>query len=594
MHLSPVSIRAGRRRQCHRRVTPAGDPADEEYAVGFNILDAHSDLEKTLLSSDLVAVFRRLSTSWGDQMTSVLGNAVLAFLESRRGGTLADLRRFLVDPDYRASFLGSVGDPEVVYYWRKEFPLLSGRPQAPILTRLDAFLRPRLIRDMVCQKENKLDFAAMMRGGKILLAKLAHGAIGEENAFLLGSLLVAKIHQLALARQATKESARRDFYVYIDEFHNFVTPSMASILSGARKFRIGLTLAHQELRQLVSRDPDVASAVLANAGTRICFRVGDADAKRLEEGFSSFEARDLQNLGIGEAISRVERADCDFNLRILPSEPAPDDAAERRERVISASRERCAPRRETAAPIPEPTGEHVRCTETSRTRDRSSPVETPRVAPIGKEEEPRVQPGGGVPGRGGDQHKYLQQLIKRWAEGRGYGVTLERPVLDGLGIVDVVLEKSGCLPIACEISVTTPTEHELRNAEKCIAAGFDYVLMVAPDEEALGRVRSRVSSALSAKQLRKVRFVLPEQVFASVSAWEAGAAAETGTAAIESKELLTAKEVEELLRIDVKTIYNYVQRGLIPYVRIQSNLRFLKSEVLAWLAEHRSTGKGRK
>src|SRR5207247_1353210 len=84
------------------------DPADEEYPVGFNILSAHSELEKTMLSSDLVSVFRRLSTSWGDQMTSVLGNALLAFLESERGGTLVDLRRFLVEPEFRASFLETV------------------------------------------------------------------------------------------------------------------------------------------------------------------------------------------------------------------------------------------------------------------------------------------------------------------------------------------------------------------------------------------------------------------------------------------------------------------------------------------------------
>ena len=210
------------------------DPADEEYAIGLNILDAHSELEKTLLASDLVAVFRRLSTSWGDQMTSVLGNGILAFLESDRGGTLGDLRRFLVDAGYRASFLGTVTDPEIVYYWQREFPLLSGRPQAPILTRLDTFLRPRLIRDMVTQKENKLNFARVMDDGKIVLVKLAQGAIGEENSYLLGSLLVSKFHQLALARQGMREAERRDFYLYIDEFHNFVTPSLASILSGGR------------------------------------------------------------------------------------------------------------------------------------------------------------------------------------------------------------------------------------------------------------------------------------------------------------------------------------------------------------------------
>jgi len=212
------------------------DPADEEYTVGFNILSAHSELEKTLLSSDLVSVFRRLSTSWGDQMTSVLGNAVLAFLESTRGGTLADLRRFLVEADFREEFLQTVTDSEVVYYWQKEYPLLSGKPQAPLLTRLDTFLRPKLIRRIVSQQENKLDFRTILDGQKILLAKLSQGAIGEENSYLFGTLLIAKIHQAAIGRQNVKESERNPFYLFVDEFQNFVTPSMASILSGARKY----------------------------------------------------------------------------------------------------------------------------------------------------------------------------------------------------------------------------------------------------------------------------------------------------------------------------------------------------------------------
>src|ERR1700722_3104775 len=205
------------------------DPSDEEYPVGFNILSAHSDLERTLLSSDLVSVFRRLSTSFGDQMATVLGNAILAFLESSEGGTLADLRRFLVESSYRQRFLATVQDPEIVYYWQKEFPLLAGRPQGPILTRLDTFLRPKVIRYMVSQKENRLDFASIMNGRKILLAKLSQGLIGEENSYLLGTLIVSKLNQIATSRQNLAASDRSPFYLYIDEFHNFVTPSLASI-----------------------------------------------------------------------------------------------------------------------------------------------------------------------------------------------------------------------------------------------------------------------------------------------------------------------------------------------------------------------------
>jgi predicted DNA-binding transcriptional regulator AlpA len=572
------------------------DPSDEAYPVGFNVLKAHSEVEKNLLGSDLVAVFRRLSTSWGDQMTSVLGNAVLAFLESTEGGSLVDLRRFLVDGGFRAKFLKTVRDPEIVYYWERTFPLLVAKPQGPILTRLDTFLRPKLIRYMVAQKENSFDLGRVMNEGKILLAKLSQGAIGEENAYLLGSLLVSKFQQLAMSRQEIAATLRRNFYLYIDEFHNFVTPSMASILSGARKYRMGLILAHQELQQLVSRDADVASAVIANPYTRICFRLGDYDAKKLADGFSHFEAKDLQNLQVGEAICRVERAEFDFNLRtdrLPPVEVA--EAESRRQRIIALSRERYAMDREAVetalnrAEVPPQTVEPEVAARGEK-RKESPHVPEPKGAATGTSAVPAASP---MPGRGGPQHKYLQDLIRRWAEDRGYTVTVEKPVLDGLGIVDLVLERRGAEPIACEISVTTTPDHELQNAQKCLAAGLAHVFLVAPDKETLIRVRARAASVLPASQMKRVRFVLPEQVFASVSVLEARHVA-SDEPAIESKGLLTAKEVEALLRIDVKTIYNYVQRGLIPYVRIQSNLRFVRSDVLAWVAEHRSEVQNRK
>ena len=316
------------------------DPADAEFPIGFNILSANSEVEQTLLASDLVGTFKRLSTSWGDQMTSVLGNAILAFLENERGGTLIDLRRFLVEPAFRKEILQTVRDPEVAYFWEREFTLLRGRPQAPILTRLDSFLRPKPIRYMVAQKDSRLDLRKAMDDGKVLLCRLSHGAIGEENAYLLGTLLVSKLHQVAMSRQDVAEEKRRPFYLYIDEFHNFVTESMASILSGARKYRLGLILAHQGLRQLQSRSSDVLASVIANPGTRVCFRVGDEDARLLAKGFSGFDANDLQNLGTGEAICRVERADFDFNIR-TPLLPAVDAALaeSRRQHVVARTRE---------------------------------------------------------------------------------------------------------------------------------------------------------------------------------------------------------------------------------------------------------------
>ena len=566
------------------------DPSDEAYPVSFNILSAHSELERNLLASDLVSVFRRLSTSFGDQMNTVLANAIMAFLENSEGGTLADLRKFLVEREYRDEFLKTVGDPEIVYYWRKEFPLLTGKPQGPILTRLDTFLRPRVIRHMVSQKQNRIDFAGLMNGRRILLAKLAQGLIGEENSYLLGTLLVSKLNQMAMSRQNVAASARAPFYLYIDEFHNFVTPSVAAILAGARKYNLGLVLAHQELHQISNRDTDVASAVISNSYTRACFRLGDFDAKKLEDGFSHFTAKDLQSLGIGEAVVRTERAEYDFNLRTVPVAAVdPAIAAKRREAIVAASRERYAMSREAVEEIIR--AGHVRPTEPDVPKESSATIRIPVRVGAGKRETKESVEDSATPsmaGRGGERHKYLQALIKRWAEGRGYRVTLEKPILDGTGLVDVVLERPGRGPIACEISVTTSPDHELRHAEKCLAAGFPDVFLVAPDKETLDAVRTKARAVLSPAQMKQVRFVLPEEVFASVSVLESGLVAGTKPVTGPGEELLTAKEVEELLRIDVKTIYSYVQRGMIPYVRIQSNLRFVKADVLEWLAEHRS------
>jgi hypothetical protein len=504
------------------------DPADEEFPVGFNILSAKSELEKTLLSSDLVAVFRRLSTSWGDQMNAVLANAVMAFVESPRGGSLLDLRRFLVEPPFRKEFLGTVKDPEVVYYWEKEFPLLVGRPHGPVLTRLNQFLRPRPIRHIVAQRVNRLDFTDIMDRGRIFLARLSHGAVGEENAWLLGSLLVSKVHQMALGRQRVSEKDRRYFWLYLDEFQHFATPSMAEILSGARKYRLGLVLAHQELRQLESRAPEIASAVIATAYTRVCFRLGDNDAKKLESGFSTFAASDLQSLGTGEAICRVERSDYDFNLRTPPVEEVESSGEERRKAIIEQSRKKYAVPKATleqelaqAATSAEP---ETLVEQKPRVKERKVEVVAEEPAPVvpivpasppaAPLKRPKPPPEEVPLGRGGPEHKYLQQLIKQWAEGMGFRATIEEKVLGCKG-VDVGLRK-GATSIACEICITTEDLHELGNVRKGLAAGYQHVAVLSPDARRLAKLRSVIEPDLTASERDRVHFFVPDELFAFV------------------------------------------------------------------------------
>ncbi|MFH1679693.1 MAG: type IV secretion system DNA-binding domain-containing protein [Candidatus Eisenbacteria bacterium] len=531
------------------------NPADEEYPIGWNVLAAHSKRERQLLSSDFVAVFRRLSETWGDQMDSVFSNAVDAFLASKRGGTLADLRRFLLDATFRKEVLATVEDPRVLYFWQKEFPLFSGRPVVPILTRLDLFLRPEPILHMVIQAENRLDFRSIMDEGKVLLARLSVGGVGEKDVHLLGTLLVSKFQQIAVSREGTAEEARRPFYLYIDEFHNFITPTMETILSGGRKYRLSLVLAHQMLQQLASRDPDVLNGVLTNPGTRVCYRLGEQDAKVLEKGFSSYNREDLQRLGTGQAICRVDRSDWDFNLD-SPDKPKvdPEKAQRLRAEVVARSRARYGrPQEEVQSLLREATGlsepELVEVPKPPKEKPRP-PAKPPRVEaeesrePVPEPKRPKPhrktpsEPGApkislptlevGPIGRGGKQHRYLQGLIKRWGEAHGWSATVEEGILDGLGSVDVALRKES-IALACEIAVTTDTEHELGNLQKCLAGGFDPVVAVSAERKTLRRIQKRVEESLEPAEAEKIAFCTPEELFAILDDLDAQAASSEGT-----------------------------------------------------------------
>ncbi len=578
------------------------DPADEKYPVAFNVLSAQSDLERTLLASDLVAAFRRLSTSFGDQMETVLANAILAVLESTQGGTLIDLRQLLLDPKFRSQFLTTVKDPDIVRYWEREFPLLKGTPAAPILTRLNQFLRPKLIRQMVSQKGDGLSFRSAMDSRHIFLARLSHGAIGEENSHLLGSLLVAKFAQTAMSRQNEPEESRTPFFMYVDEFHHFATPSLATILTGARKYALGLTLAHQGLRQLRSQSEDVASAALGNAHTRIVFRVAEEDAKTLAAGFSHFESQDLQNLGVGQAVARIERPDHDFNLEVVRAAAVSGaEAAMRREAIVAASRARYA------SPPAVIDQDITHAAETENAPAESPPARRSRNGDksAGPDDAPE-HPEARLPGRGGPRHKYLQSLVKRLAEDRGFDVVLEKRVLDGHGHVDVALTRDD-RSIACEICITTSVVHEIGNLTKCLAAGFDMAVLICSEDRALQAVRALSVDDLSGR----VRMITPENIIAfldelaatrepgasserpreeSPSARGASAVKTTASSAAlsEKKRLIISRDAALYIGLAPQTLAKLrVTGGSPPYFKVGRQVVYDRADLDSWLSVRR-------
>ncbi|WP_367914603.1 type IV secretory system conjugative DNA transfer family protein [Leadbetterella sp. DM7] len=441
------------------------DPNDP-FPVGLNILSAHSDIEREVLASDLVAAFKRFSTSWGDQMNSIFANTIIAFLENTRTGTIADVRRFLIEKDFREQILRTVTDPAIVYYWQKEFPLLKGTSIASILTRLDTFLRPKLIRQMVSQKEG-LNFQALMDENKIILMKLSEGIIGAENSYLLGTFIVSKLQQAAMARQAIAEDKRKPFFMYLDEFQHFITPSLSSMLTGVRKYSVGLVLAHQNMEQIAGVDSTLAAAT-ASAYTRICFRLGDNDAKRLAGSFHSFAPEDFLNLPAGQAIVRAGKREDDFSLiatTLLPSKEAGFISE-----IIQYSRN---------------TYSKILPVEVVAVESPALPIQEIPSPPPTTSKRPTPPP------KAPTQHRYYQLLIKKVAESQGYKASLEMPTPDGKGRVDILLERNG-ESIAVEISETTDAQWEIHNIQKCIAANYTKVFACVEDIGTRQRLRQLV------------------------------------------------------------------------------------------------------
>ena len=465
------------------------DPSDEDFPIGLNLLDAQTEAEKIILSSDLVSLFRRFATSWGDQMTSVLANAINAFLNREEGGTLIELKRFLTEKKFREHILLEVSDPSITYYWKHEFPLLRSNSIASILTRLDTFLRSPLVRNMMAKRRG-LDFHDIINSKKILLVKLSQGLIGEENSYLLGSIIIAKLHQSALHRQSMKEEERTPFFMYVDEFQHFITPSMSAILSGARKYGLGLVLAHQDMEQVRHADRELANSVLANPATRVAFRCGEQDAKELARGLAYFDDTDLQNLSIGNAIARVERKDNDFNISVGLVKSDLDTLAKeaKTNSVIEWSRsEYGGSKEEIEAELFRQYGE---VPETIKVTSKKKNV---LVEPIEKEAQIKVD---SIDEKAKEfvqketekqelrEHRHLQDLIKRTGENFGFLSTIEEPTPDGTGRIDVALKRDD-MSIAVEVAVTNTVAYEVQNIRKCLDAGYDSVVVCSDRQKHL-------------------------------------------------------------------------------------------------------------
>lgn len=278
------------------------DPSDTERPIGLNMLEAETPEQMDFAVQEMIAIFYKLVTDpsmIGPMFEHNMRNAMLTLMADKEyPGTLADVPRIFTDTDFQKYKLQKVTDPMVRAFWEKEMAKTTDFHKSEMLgyliSKVGRFVENEMIRNIIGQPKSGFNIRDIMDNQKILLVNLSKGKVGEVNSNLLGLILVAKLQMAALSRADLPEAQRSDFFLYIDEFQNFVTDSIATILAEARKYRLDLIIAHQYIGQLLSSagvegkqgSSKIKDAVFGNVGTIACFRIGVDDAETMAKQFT--------------------------------------------------------------------------------------------------------------------------------------------------------------------------------------------------------------------------------------------------------------------------------------------------------------------
>lgn len=544
------------------------DPTDCNYTVTFNPLERIPGVSVAEQAGELVSSFKKIwSDSWGVRMEDLMRNSLIALGEAEL--TLCELTPFLTRRGFRQVALEKVENPTAQDYFRR-FDTLTDRAQItwiePVMNKINAFLADDRMRQMFSSARSSFHLREVMDTSKHLLIKLDKGKL-KGSADLLGSLFMAKIQMTAFSRSGIPQHQRVPFYLYIDEFQNFASESFEIILSEARKYGLSLVMAHQSLSQIPD---DLRGLILASAGLQVYFRVNRQDASLLAKEvfqYSGYEVKsegvsrpvywsyaeewehktsDLQHLpprvcyakhkiqGGSIQLHTVEieppwetlEITEDEYLQFAPSVPFGWDYLRLRDQLLAEARERQLvveqEAKHKASSETEATAPDAQVCETSasteetepRTTEEPSISSTPTCVPAEQPSESRSRSRAAAPQpdpSGERDHRRLQHLIKRLAEEAGYRATIEQPTNDGDGRVDVALVRDG-VRSACEVSVTTSADHELDNILKCLASGYDRVILCSPNKKTLSKTKALCSTSLSLEDQQKTLFLGPEEL----------------------------------------------------------------------------------
>lgn len=320
------------------------NPSDPEKTVKLNLFEGENVEHRELIASGIVSIFQKLySYSWGPRLEYILRNALLTLLTAKTS-RMSDILDLLTDKKFRDEVIANLDDQVLKNFWLNEFDQMPDRQRteaiAPILNKVGQFVSSPLIRNIVNATKSSFSIEELMRDGKILLVNLSQGKLGEDNATLLGAMLITKIQLAAMSRVHQSEDERRDFFLYVDEFQNFATGSFIKILSEARKYRLNLTLANQYIAQIPL---EVQKAIFGNCGTLISFVMGADDAQAFSKEFGSlYSDDDLVSLGRHQIINKITIDNIISRPFPATTLPLAKSSNSNRDKVIQVSRERYA------------------------------------------------------------------------------------------------------------------------------------------------------------------------------------------------------------------------------------------------------------
>jgi hypothetical protein len=302
------------------------EPFDMERPMGLNMLEYETPEQKDFAVQEMIAIFYKLFPPEiiGPMFEHYMRNAMLALMADQQNpGTLVEIPKMFTDNAFLQEKMKNVTDPIVRNFWLKEWAATTGSTRSDMLgyvvSKVGRFIENEMMRNIIGQSHSGFNLSDIMDGKKIFLANLSKGLTGEVNSSLLGLILVSKMQMAAMRRARMKEGDRQDFYLYIDEFQNFTTDSIATILSEARKYKLNLIVAHQYMPQLKQ---EIRDAVLGNVGTIGSFRIGAEDAENLEKqfepGFSRFDLVNLDNLNLIIKMMINGKTSTPFKMQLEP------------------------------------------------------------------------------------------------------------------------------------------------------------------------------------------------------------------------------------------------------------------------------------